>query len=85
MIYVLTCLYNFIKDHLLQNVNYFEAKNCNFIIPFDRSYNLLLDNYLVISIKISRKRDVIADAILVDYTSYLIPKDFVIYNNIYFI
>lgn len=32
LIFALTSLYNFIKDHLSQNIDYFEVKNEDFII-----------------------------------------------------
>lgn len=48
LIFILTSLYNFIKDHLLQNIDYFKVENNNPIIQSGKSDNLLLDNSLVI-------------------------------------
>ncbi len=71
LIFALTGLHNFIKDHLLKDTDYFEAENDHAIIQFGGSNNLPLGNSLVISIRINKKRDVIADDIWIVYTSYL--------------
>ena len=49
-IFALTDLHNFIKDHLLENTNYFEAENDDVIIQSGGSNNLPFDNMLVIFI-----------------------------------
>lgn len=71
-IFVLTNLYNFIKDYPSQDIDYFETKNDNSIIPFDESNNLFLGSSLIISIQINKKKNTIAYAICMDYISYLI-------------
>ena len=63
MIFALTGLHNFIKDHLSKNTNYFEAKNEDAIIQFGGSNNLSLGNSLVIFIWMNRKKDAIVDII----------------------
>lgn len=78
LIFALTSLYNFIKDYFPLNIYYFEAENDDSIILFSRSDNLPLSNFLVILPQINKKRNTIADAIWVDYTSYLIQRDFII-------
>lgn len=50
LIFALTSLHNFIKDHLLQDINYFKADIDNFIILSNKFDNLLLSSSLVISI-----------------------------------
>lgn len=63
LIFTLTDLYNFIKYHLLQDIDYSQIENDNSIVLFDRSDNLLLGSFLVIFIQMNKKRDVITDFI----------------------
>ena len=50
MIFALTDLYYFIKDHPSEDTNYFETENDDANIQFDGSNNLPMGNSLVISI-----------------------------------
>lgn len=49
MIFALTSLHNFIKNHPLQDIDYFEVKNEDPIVQSGESDNLVLDNSLVTS------------------------------------
>ncbi len=77
LIFALTSLHSFIKDHPSQDIDYFEAENEDSIVQSGRSDNLPLGNSLVTSTRMNRKRDDIADAIWVDYTSYPTQRGFV--------
>lgn len=78
LIFALTGLHNFIKDHPSQDIDYFEVENEDPIVQSGGSDNLLLDNFLVTFTRRNRKRDAIADAMWVDYTSYLTRRGLVI-------
>ena len=77
LIFALTGLHNFIKDHPSQDIDYFEVENEDPIVQSGGSDNLLLGNSLVTSTRMNRKRDAIADAMWVDYTSYLTRRGLV--------
>ncbi len=71
LIFALTGLHNFTKDHPSQDIDYFEAENEDSIVQSGRSDNLPLGNSFVTFTRMNKKRDAIAKAIWVDYTSYL--------------
>lgn len=78
LIFVLIGFYNFIKDYLLQDIDYFEVENNNFIVPFNGSDNLLLSSFIVTFIQINKKKNIIANAMWVNYTSYVTQRCFII-------
>ena len=63
LIFALTDFHNFIKDHPLKNINYFEIENEDAIIQSSGSDNLSLGNSLITFTHMNKKRDAIADAI----------------------
>lgn len=71
LIFALSSLHNFIKDHFLQDIDYFKDKNEDLVVPSGSSDNLLFDNSEFISIKMNKGRNAITNAILVDFISYL--------------
>ena len=77
LIFALTGLHNFIKDHSSEDTDYFETENEDAIIQSGGSDNLSLGNSLVTSTRMNKKRDAIADAMWVDYTSYLTRRGLV--------
>lgn len=78
LIFALTSLHNFIKDHPLQDIDYFEVENNDSIIPSSGSDNLPLGSFLVTSTRMKKIRDTIADAMWVDFTSYYIQRGLII-------
>ena len=56
LIFTLTNLYNFIKDHCLENTNYFETENDDTIIQSKGTDNLSLGNFLITSTQINNKK-----------------------------
>lgn len=62
LIFALIALHNFIKNHFSQDIDYFEIKDEEFIVYFNKFDNLLLKNFFI-SIYINKKRDIIATAI----------------------
>lgn len=56
LIFTLTCLHNFIKHHLSQDINYFKDKNKNLVLQSGGSNNLLFCNFLVTFTKMNEKK-----------------------------
>lgn len=83
LIFILTSLHNFIKDHPLQDIDYFEVENKDPIIQSGVSDNLPLGNSLVTSTRMNRKIDAIADTMWVDYTLYLTRRGLVIQKYLF--
>ena len=54
-IFALTALHNFIKDHFLQNINFFEGDGVESATPSNLSKSLF-SKYLVTSIQINQKK-----------------------------
>ena len=70
LIFAMTTLHNYIKDHIIEMIDYFEGEIDKETVLISISNIVSLGTSLAISTRMNRKRDVIINKMWVDYTAY---------------
>lgn len=71
LVFAMTTLHNYIKDHAIEKIDYFKEKIDEEMIPVFISNNISLGTSLATSARMNRRRDIIANKIWIDYIAYL--------------